>query len=135
MFGGDEGQGRSVLQLTAAAFMFGIAIMMNVFACTLVKDKNLYPLLILFVQFLAPMPLALCGMQKSMSAEPPMFAFFGWFLTGMFLSVALGAPFAMLHEGSFNGTQLGLALGSQGLTYLVFAGLAKIRKHSGYDSF
>eukprot|EP01064_Diplonema_japonicum_P006752 TRINITY_DN14581_c2_g1_i1.p1 TRINITY_DN14581_c2_g1~~TRINITY_DN14581_c2_g1_i1.p1 ORF type:complete len:159 (+),score=16.79 TRINITY_DN14581_c2_g1_i1:69-479(+) len=133
----DSGKGRPVWLLTGTAFMLGIAIMMNIFACTLVDQKNTYPLLILFTQILAPLPLALCGMQKSddFSGDVPMFAFLGWFFTGCFLAVALGGPFAMLHEGSFTGQQLGLVLGSQMLTYLVFFMFAKMKKHSGYDSF
>ena len=79
---------QTAVVLSVTAFLTGIAIMMNIFACTIADNKNLYPLLVLFLQLLAPVPLVLFGFGgdvENMDGDVKMPIAMGWFVTGMYV--------------------------------------------------
>ena len=49
--------------------------------------------------------------------------------------MALLIPIIMAHEGTLSGMQLGLVLGSEGLTYLVFGSYMKFSSKDEYSGF
>ena len=89
MFEENKSMGMGGLVLTA--LFVGIAIMMNVFACVLLPEKNFNPLIILFAQMMVPLPLILCGTPRSsydsIDGEMPFISVLGWFMSGMYVRV------------------------------------------------
>ena len=53
-----------IKELLAAAFLLVMSIMVTIFACTLVKDSNAYPMAPLMFYIFAPVPFFLCGVPK-----------------------------------------------------------------------
>ncbi|KAJ9438531.1 Vacuolar protein sorting-associated protein 55-like protein [Diplonema papillatum] len=128
----DSSRGSMTRLITLAFFCF-TAITLSILACTVAPDANAYPLLVLFSQLLAPVPLALCGLSnsdsfESMDGELPFMQIFAWFLTGALMSMALCVPFAMLHEDAVNGSQLAYMLASQAIMYGTMVVAARYHK-------
>jgi hypothetical protein len=110
-----------IQQLLGAAFLIVLAIMLTVFACTIIPDpKN--PLIVLGLVFymFAPVPFALCGLQQQQgftmlgNQESPLLPI-SHFLTGMFFTAGPCLAVVLYHTGSVSATAMGMSFGSGAL--------------------
>eukprot|EP00760_Papus_ankaliazontas_P025201 PhM_4_TR2499/c0_g1_i1/m.89735 len=54
-------------EIAVLAFLVVLSILMSILACTVVSDANAFPIMVLALYIFSPLPLFLCGQQRSES--------------------------------------------------------------------
>eukprot|EP00756_Hemistasia_phaeocysticola_P027656 Hpha_TRINITY_DN16129_c0_g3::TRINITY_DN16129_c0_g3_i2::g.8346::m.8346 len=88
-----------------------IGIMMYVFSMSLVKGKNIWPLMVFVAQILIPFPLLLFGKQSDdgtgwKTSDPSVLQHLGFWMTGLFVGFGLLEPIFMYNEGILSREQV-----------------------------
>lgn len=110
--------GPGVRELLVSAFLMVLSMMLTVFACTLIKGKNAWPLLPMMFYFFTPVPFFLCvkrgGNESILGGDNRADAFtnFGHFIAGMTCAAGPSMSFVLYHTGAINTAALLMSLGS-----------------------
>ncbi len=107
-------------ELVGAAFLLVLAIMLTVFACTLIPgEKNTLIIMALVFYLFSPIPFALCGsmpqqndfMSAGGNQEHPLVAI-GHFLTGMFFAAGPCTALVLYHTENISAEAMLMSFGS-----------------------
>eukprot|EP00756_Hemistasia_phaeocysticola_P027655 Hpha_TRINITY_DN16129_c0_g3::TRINITY_DN16129_c0_g3_i1::g.8344::m.8344 len=117
-----------------------IGIMMYVFSMSLVKGKNIWPLMVFVAQILIPFPLLLFGKQSDdgtgwKTSDPSVLQHLGFWMTGLFVGFGLLEPIFMYNEGILSREQILLMYGAIVWIGVAFGIAAKLcgTREDGYD--
>ena len=102
-------------ELFILAFLVIIAVLLSVFACTLVPGANAYPLMIMALYLFSPLPLFLCGQQREelfTDGGGANLANIAHFLFGVFFASGPALAFVLFHLGTMGLGALLLSLSS-----------------------
>lgn len=106
----------AIRELIVAAFLLVVAIMLTIFACTLIDDHNAYPLVPLVFYVFIPVPALLCITKQSTtgfgsSGGTPMDNM-GHFLLGMFAAAGPAMTLVLYHTDKMTLSAMLLCFGT-----------------------
>ena len=105
-----------IRELLIAAFLLVMSIMVTIFACTLVTEKNAFPLLPMLFYIFAPVPFFLCGVKKQAGfmdgGGSEMMTNLSHFFTGMFAAGGPAMTMVLWHTDTIGWPAMLLSLGS-----------------------
>lgn len=107
----------AIRELIVAALLLVVAVMLTVFACTIISDHNAYPLLPLMFYAFTPVPLFLCIKSQSASSGfgssgSSAFDNVGHFLVGLFAASGPAMSVVLYHTDKMTLSAMLLCFGT-----------------------
>jgi hypothetical protein len=106
----------AIRELIVAAFLLVVAIMLTIFACTLIDDHNAYPLVPLVFYAFIPVPAILCITKQSTtgfgSSGGSSMDNIGHFLLGLFSAAGPCMTLVLYHTDKMTLTAMFLCFGT-----------------------
>lgn len=131
----------AVRELLLAAFLLVLAIMLTVFACTLIQDHNAYPLLPLMFYAFTPVPAFLCIRKSgsggfSSGGSSSAFDNMGHFFLGLFATSGPCMAAVLYHTEKMTLDAMLMCFGTAvllaGSGYVLHRSLSSSRENDGF---
>lgn len=132
----------TIVQLLGSAFLLVLAIMLTVFACTLIPEpRNPLIVMALVYYMFSPVPYALCGIDNSgggggaflsTGQQSPLLPI-SHFLSGMFFTAGPCTALVLYHTGNVSQGAMWLSFGSGALLVAAVLVMLKPTRSSSED--